>query len=76
MTPTALSPLGFSLSVAGMVHILFFAVVLFYLVYTAVLYYHWQTYSSDVRMNFLTMVVYFATTLPLIVTLTTLATIM
>lgn len=49
--------------------LLFYGLVVVYVIFTAILYYHWQTYSTDPKMNFLTFVIYFATTVPLIIIL-------
>lgn len=70
MTPTAMAPLGLSFTASGTAHIIFFFIIGFYLIFTAILYYHWQTYSTDVRMNFVTTVLYFGITIPIIITLT------
>lgn len=49
--------------------LVFYVLLIFYALFTATLYYHWQTYSADGRINFLTLVIYFATTVPLIMTM-------
>ena len=37
-----------------------------YAIYTAILYYHWQTYGTDAKVTNLTLILYFVTTLPLL----------
>lgn len=40
-----------------------------YIIFTAVLYYHWQAYSPNTRTRYITGVVYITTTLPLLVSM-------
>jgi hypothetical protein len=51
----------------------FYAVAAIYLIFTAVMYYHWQQYGTNAKINWITGVVYLATTLPLLFTMTILA---
>ncbi len=44
----------------------FYILLLAYVVFTGVLYYHWTTYSTDRRINLLTFFIYFVLTVPLI----------
>ena len=37
-----------------------------YVIFSAVLYYHWQTYSTDIRVTKITLVAFFASTFPLL----------
>ncbi len=37
-----------------------------YAIFTAIFYYHWQTYGTDVRVTGLTLILYFLTTVPLL----------
>lgn len=69
-TPSALS---LSLASADVVLLAFYFLVGAYAIFTAILYYHWQSYASDVRVEFITLVVYFAITIPLLITLAAVA---
>lgn len=51
----------------------FYAVAAIYLVFTAVIYYHWQQYSTNARVNWITGVAYLSTTLPLMLIMSALA---
>lgn len=61
----------FAFDPADIVLLGFYLLVGFYAIFTAVLYYHWRTYSPDVRMNLVTLVTYFVITIPLVITLAT-----
>jgi len=37
-----------------------------YVIFSAILYYHWQTYSTDERMTRITLISFFVTTFPLL----------
>lgn len=37
-----------------------------YVIYSAILYYHWDTYGTDKRVTTITLATYFATTIPLL----------
>jgi hypothetical protein len=54
---------------AELVQLVFYVLLGAYAIYTAMLYYHWQTYATDARIEFLTLVIYFAITIPLIITM-------
>jgi hypothetical protein len=54
---------------AEIVQLSFYVLLGMYALYTAAFYYHWKTYSSDVRVEFLTLVAYFAITIPLLITM-------
>lgn len=54
---------------ADLVELSFYVLVGVYAIFTAMLYYHWQSYSSDARIEFLTLVIYFALTVPLLITM-------
>lgn len=47
-----------------------FLVLGIYAVFSAILYYHWKTYGTDNRVTGLTLILYFATTVPLLVIMT------
>lgn len=44
----------------------FFAIAL-YAIYSAVLYYHWNTYATDNKVTRVTLLIYCAATLPLVI---------
>ena len=70
MSPLA-PTIQIGLSLDDLVLLAFYILVGLYALFTAILYYHWQVYSPDVRMNFITFVTYFVITVPLILTLGT-----
>jgi hypothetical protein len=49
-----------------LVTLVFYLVIAFYAIFTGILYYHWNAYSSDKKVSFITYVVYLVITLPLI----------
>lgn len=51
----------------------FYAIAAIYVIFTAILYYHWQQYGTNVKVNWITGIVYLATTLPLILIMSILA---
>jgi hypothetical protein len=53
--------------------LVFYAIAIIYLIFTGVLYYHWQQYSTDIKMNWITGIAYIATTLPLMLIMSILA---
>ena len=61
------------LSGGDLMQLAFYGLVAIYAIFTATLYYHWQSYSSDARIEFLTLVIYFAITIPLLLTLSAVA---
>jgi hypothetical protein len=46
-----------------------------YAIFTGVLYYHWKTYGTDAKITNLTLILYFATTIPLVIIMTIMAVI-
>ena len=40
-----------------------------YVIFSAVLYYHWNTYSTDERVSRLTLITFFVSTFPLLLTM-------
>lgn len=44
----------------------FYFIVSIYAVFTAIFYYHWQSYGTDTKITGLTLVLYFVTTVPLL----------
>ncbi|MCA9362024.1 hypothetical protein KC906_01495 [Candidatus Kaiserbacteria bacterium] len=51
----------------------FYLVLGAYAIFTAIFYYHWRTYGTDVKVTTYTLVVYFSTTIPLLVVMGVLA---
>ncbi|MEN9920512.1 MAG: hypothetical protein RL538_405 [Candidatus Parcubacteria bacterium] len=51
---------------ADIVTLLFYLILGFYAIFTGILYYHWNAYSSDKKVTFATYVAYLAITIPLI----------
>jgi hypothetical protein len=60
-----------NLPLTDMVTLVFYLIAILYLIFTGVLYYHWNSYASDAKIIALTYVVYFAITIPLLVTMGT-----
>jgi len=59
---------AFSLSIEALWYV-FFAVILFYAIYSAILLYHWVRYSMSASGSLIATFVYFGVSLPLIFTL-------
>lgn len=55
-----------NLPVETVTQVFFLFVLGVYAAYTAVLYYHWNTYGTDAKVTNLTLILYFVTTLPLL----------
>lgn len=51
----------------------FYAIAAIYVIFTGVLYYHWQQYGTNVKVNWITGIIYVATTLPLMLIMSILA---
>lgn len=47
----------------------FYILAAAYIIFTIVMYYHWNEYSVDARVTSITLITYFVTTVPLIATL-------
>lgn len=45
----------------------FYAVLFFYVIFTAVFYYHWSNYSTNAFVTSTTYIVYVSTTIPLLI---------
>ena len=60
-----------TLPMGDLVTLLFYAVAIGYLIFTGVLYYHWNAYASDAKVIALTYLVYFALTIPILATMGT-----
>jgi len=62
-----------NLNLDNAINITLFLVLIVYLVYSVILYYHWKSYSSDIKVTGMTLVTYLSTTIPLIIIMTILA---
>ncbi len=51
----------------------FYLMATVYIIFTAIMYYHWNEYSTSARVSSITLICYLATTIPLIGTLCYLA---
>ena len=69
----ALPQMGFTptLPVGDIATLAFYIAIGIYAIFTAVLYYHWHTYTSDIKMATATYIAYFAITVPLIMVMGT-----
>jgi len=65
MDVSTFSNLGIPLSLVTQLG--FYFVLGIYAVFTAILYYHWQSYGTDAKVTSLTYIVYLATTVPLLI---------
>lgn len=59
-----------NLPIDTVVSLSLYFVLAFYAVFSAILYYHWNTYGTDKQVTTLTLVIYFATTVPLLAVMT------
>lgn len=59
-----ITPITFPLSLLA--HIAFYLLVIAYVIFTVVFYYHWQSYSMDRKAALQTYLAYFVITLPLL----------
>lgn len=69
MDSTTFSPvasLDFLPSISDGVLLTFYLIAAFYLVFTAVFYYHWNQYGTDTKVTLLTAILYLITTVPLL----------
>ena len=60
-------------SIGDGVVFIFYVITAIYLIFTAILYYHWQQYGTNVKVNWVTGVVYLASTVPLMLIMSILA---
>lgn len=65
MNPDALQ-LAVNFSLKDIVLFIFYVAVGIYALFSAVLFFHWQTYSIDSKVSGLTLLIYFAASIPLI----------
>ncbi|MBP9836786.1 MAG: hypothetical protein KBC78_03050 [Candidatus Pacebacteria bacterium] len=61
-----MTPVDFDIAILPFLKIGFYLLLMFYIVFTAVLYYHWREYSVDEKVTRITLIFYFSTTLPLL----------
>jgi hypothetical protein len=57
---------SFTFPLAAIAHITFYLLVIAYVIFTVVLYYHWQSYSMDKSATVQTYLAYFVITIPLL----------
>jgi hypothetical protein len=62
-----------TISIETIVMLVFYLVLGAYVIFSAVLYYHWKTYGTDTAVTSYTLIVFFATTIPLMIITATLA---
>lgn len=62
---SSFSNFGFSLNT--IVQLGFYFVLGIYAVFTAIFYYHWQTYGTNAKVTGITLLLYFLTTIPLLI---------
>lgn len=58
---------SFDIPIDDMITLVMYVILGIYVMFTAILYYHWQTYGTDKKISGLTLVLYFATTIPLLI---------
>ncbi|MCD5381088.1 MAG: hypothetical protein LR008_00760 [Candidatus Pacebacteria bacterium] len=59
-----------TLPLETLVMLAFYFILGAYTIFSAILFYHWRAYSSDTKVTGLTLILYFATTAPLLLILT------
>jgi hypothetical protein len=57
---------AFTLPLSMLAHIAFYLLVIVYVIFTVVFYYHWQSYSMDRKATLQTYLAYFVITVPLL----------
>lgn len=65
-----MDPISFqqlSVSVDTVLTLAYLLIVGFYVIFTGILYYHWDTYATDKKVTRLTMILYGAASLPLLI---------
>ena len=71
-----MNPVDLDIAILPFLKIGFYLILMFYIVFTAILYYHWNEYSMDEKVTRITMIFYLSTTLPLLAFMGILAFIM
>lgn len=61
------------LSVGSLVQMAFYLVLGIYAIFSIIFYYHWNSYGTDIKVTALTLILYFATTIPLLIVMAVLA---
>lgn len=61
------------LSLHTLVMLTLYLVIGIYTIFSSILYYHWKAYGTDTKVTAYTLIIYFSTTLPLLIIMTTLA---
>lgn len=56
----------FTLPLAALAHIAFYLLLITYVIFTVVFYYHWQNYSIDKKATLQTYLAFFVITMPLL----------
>ena len=64
-----MDPSAVMLPLKSILEVIFYVLVAVYAIYSAVLYYHWQSFSIDLKVSGFTMVLYFAGSIPLVLTM-------
>ncbi len=59
------SPLTFDFPIYDFLALGFYLMMMFYIIFSAVLYYHWDKYSVDPKVTRITYIFYLVTTVPL-----------
>jgi len=67
MDPFSLSDTNLNFSLSDLAQLIFYCIAIIYIVFTAVIHYHWKTYSTEISMIGLTFTIYAAVTLPLLI---------
>jgi len=57
---------SFALPIGSLISLVFYLVLAAYVIFTAIFYYHWKTYSTDKKITGLTLFLFGATTIPLL----------
>ena len=58
---------GMTMSIGSIVELAFYLITLVYIIFSAILYYHWREYGTDIKVTTYTLTAFFATTIPLII---------
>lgn len=56
-----------NLPIDTLVMLVFYFILGLYAVFSAILYYHWKNYGTDGKVTGLTLILYFTTTIPLLI---------
>ena len=65
--------LSLNISLHTIIALGFYFAAFIYIIFTAIIYYHWDQYSIDAAVTRITLIIYFAITVPLMLTLGVLA---